>query len=329
MESMISRREVMAGAASVAIGLPSVARASSSVTVPKPLAPGSHIRLVCPAGRVADAKEFSDSEASLGKLGFRVSRGKSVSARLGYLAGTDEQRAEDLMEAFLDPEVDGIVAVRGGYGCARLFEHLDFDSIAKSPKALIGYSDITALHLALLARANLASFHGPCGNSTFDQFTVASFKEVVMGGKPPTWSNAEGDPDPLNLKAGEATGRLIGGNLAVFCSLYGTPYMPDLNGAILFFEDIGEEPYKIDRMLTQLRLGGAFAKAAGLIFGRFTNADSRDPDESANPQKWSVGDVLRDRTHDFEFPVVAGLPIGHIKSKLTLPVGLEVSMPKT
>ncbi len=313
----MTRRQFLLGATTTAMtaksALTSTPRRRSIIAPPK-ISPGAHLRLIAPSGALEASANLDRAIESIERAGFKASVGDSVHRRFSYLAGTDEERAKDLMAAVRDPRVDGILCVRGGYGAARILPWLDYEAIRTHPKPLIGYSDITALHLAYLAKAGLQSFHGPVAISTWSEFSQGHLLDALAG-------KSFGWPDlgtPKVLKAGRGKGRLVGGNLAVFCSLYGTPYMPSLDGAILFFEDIGEEPYRIDRMLTTLLIGGVFKAAKGLIFGQFTDWQ---PKEVPREQTWTPDEVIADRVQNLKIPVVSNVKFGHVADKLTLTQG--------
>jgi muramoyltetrapeptide carboxypeptidase len=235
---------------------------------------------------------------------------------LEHLAAPDAQRLADLHAAFADPEVDAVLALRGGYGCLRLLDRVDTALLRQHPKLLIGYSDLTALH-AVLDQQGLPALHAPMPASDWlapggEADAAALFERLRLG-----WAAGEEigpapPPHPLN-RPGRAHGRLIGGNLAVFTALLGTPFLPDCRGAILFLEDVSEEPYRVDRLLTQLRLGGVLDAAAGFVLGSFT--------ESGVPDA-----VLADRLGTLDKPVLAGWPSGHGQPNRPLPLGLMAEL---
>jgi len=289
---------------------------------PPRLRPGGLIGLVAPAGHLDREGQVEDTQRELEALGFRSRPGRHALARHGYLAGTDQQRAEDLMAMFLDDDVDAILALRGGWGCARLLPLLDYDAIRAHPKPLVGYSDITALLLAIYARSGLVTFHGPVGRSTWSAQTVESFKQVlVRGGElylspvPPDGFGGRRD-GYQPIRPGIADGPLVGGNLSVVSSLAGTPYLPSFAGHVVFFEEVREDIYRIDRMITQLRLAGLFDEAAAIVFGqcRSCSADEVPGDGLA----W----LLRDHFGDGAHPAWTGAPIGHVSPVHTLPIGV-------
>jgi muramoyltetrapeptide carboxypeptidase len=287
---------------------------------PRRLRPGAVIGLVAPAGHLDRESQVEDTRRELELLGFRSRPGRHVLARHGYLAGTDEQRAEDLMAMFLDDDVDAVLALRGGWGCARLLPLLDYEAIRAHPKPLIGYSDITALLLAVYARSGVVTFHGPVGRSTWNEQTVESFRQVlVRRGKlylsavPPETARRDGYQP---IRSGMADGPLVGGNLSVVSALAGTPYLPDFAGHVVFFEEVSEDIYRIDRMLTQLRLSGAFDEAAAVVFGQCRScATAEVPGDGL---AW----LLRDHFGRGRRPAWTGAPIGHVSPVYTLPIGV-------
>ncbi len=326
----LSRRTVLTGGAlavaTLALGSPARPSTMKKPIIPPRLAPGSRVALVAPSGASDGVTEIEAAVEKLRSLGFTAIPSRHIEAKLGYLAGTDQARADDLMTAFLDPEIDGIWCLRGGYGAARILPYLDFEKIQSHPKMLIGYSDITALHLGLLARANLASFHGPVGTSTFNPFTIQNLLPMISEATPGHLIEPPaGKPLLAALREGSlpaVRGSLVGGNLTVFQSLFGTPFMPSLRNAILFFEDIGEDPYRVDRMLTQLRLAGALQQARAILFGDFSKRESQpDPDPDPSPGEWDMATVLADRTKDLGIPILTHVPFGHISEKITLMQG--------
>ncbi len=333
-----TRRQALTGAAALALAgaLPhslSALRLDSSgprTVRPGRLRPGDTVGLVNPAGAVWEPVRIEIVAESLAALGFKTKRGKHLLERRGYFAGTDEQRAADLNAMFTDPEVRAIHCVRGGWGCARILPLLDWRAIAKNPKILVGFSDITALLLSLHARTGLVTFHGPVAASQWNPFNVGYLKRVLQKAEAATFENLkEIDEDDLvvtqnrvqTIHPGTARGRLLGGNLTVLTSLLGSGYLPDWDGCILFLEDIEEAPYRIDRMLTQLRLAGILQKARAVIWG---NCSDCDPGEGYG--SLTVTDVLHDHLRPLGVPVWQGAMIGHIERQFTLPVGTEVEV---
>ncbi|MDX1440036.1 MAG: LD-carboxypeptidase [Rubricoccaceae bacterium] len=294
---------------------------------PPRLRPGATIGLVAPAGRLDSERQVDDTRQELDRLGFLTKVGRHVMERHGYLAGTDEERAADIMEMFLDREVDAILALRGGWGCARILPLLDYDEIRAHPKALIGYSDITALLLAIYARSGIVTFHGPVGRSNWNTRTVEAFRSVLVRGErlrlDPVQSDDDDEPrsrrDPIRpIRAGIAEGPLVGGNLSVVSALIGTPYMPSFENHIVFFEEVREQLYRVDRLLTQFMLAGSFEKAAAIVFGQCARCTTGDA--GAGGLTW----LLRDHLHALRKPAWTGAPIGHVSPVYTLPIGISV-----
>jgi muramoyltetrapeptide carboxypeptidase len=286
---------------------------------------GDTIGLVNPAGAVFIEEDIRIVEELLANLGFKSVRGNNLLSRYGYLAGTDAQRAADLNDMFADPKIDALLTVRGGWGCGRLLPLLDYKMIAQNPKILSGYSDITALLLALYAKSGLVSFHGPVGISTWNDFSWNHFKSVLMDAEASLMQNPAPDPDErvqtnnriTTIQPGIAEGILAGGNLSVLTAMLGSDYLPDWKGKILFLEEIGEKIYKIDRMLTHLSLAGVLEKVSGIVIGHFTDCK---PGEGYG--SLTLEELFRDHFGSLGIPVFYGAMIGHIKDKFTVPVGL-------
>lgn len=249
--------------------------------------------------------------------------------RYGYLAGRDEERASDVNDMFADSEVKAVWPVRGGWGCARILPHLDYAAIRRTPKVLLGYSDVTALHAAIHSRTGLVTFHGPNGMSAWPAFTVEHLKRVLMDGEAALLENPKDAGDYLvpvedrvqTITPGIARGPLLGGNLTVLSALMGSPYLPDFEGAILFLEDVEEELYRVDRMLTQLKLAGVLAKLAGVVFGKCTECKPGERYGSL-----TLEEVLADHVKPLGVPAWQGAMIGHVEKQWTLPIGAEVEI---
>lgn len=309
----------------------SKARAFGSAPVKPPrLRPGDVLGVVAPAGFVADRFGLDEISETVRAMGLVPRLAPHLTARDGYLAGPDDVRAKDLMAMFADDEVRGIMAVRGGWGTARLLPYLDFAAIARKPKLFAGFSDNTALLLALLARSDLASVHGPTLATSWTPEAWSSFRSLAFAGEMPTYAVAAYNGPNLGARrsdlrtfhAGVARGRLIGGNLSVLSALVGTPYLPDFTGAILFLEDTNESEYRIDRMLTQLALAGILGKVAGVVFGQCTNCTNPDGGWS----NFTVYEVLDQRLAGLGIPAFQGAAIGHIAGQMSLPVGVMAQM---
>lgn len=298
-------------------------------TLPQRLQPGDTLGILAPASAPPDPHNLDRAVAALEKLGFKIKLAPNVRKRWGYLAGGDRERASDLMRLFMDRKVNAILCVRGGYGTARLLPLLDYAVIRSHPKIFVGYSDITSLHCAFLKQADLVSFHGPMLNSDFvnddmPKFTVSSFLRLL--GEPVAYGSiTQGYRRQTveTLRRGTARGQLIGGNLTLLCTTVGTRWQPEFKGSIFFLEDLGEEPYRMDRMLTHLLNAGLLQQVAGIAIG--INKDCFDPKaKKAKEYRQTLEDVFRDRLLPLKVPIVMGLPFGHIPHNATLPVGGEV-----
>lgn len=279
---------------------------------PPLLSPGAHVALVSPAGPFRDDAELDRARANVQRFGWDPVVMTNARARDGYLAGSDEQRARDINAAIADPEITAIWCVRGGYGAMRILDALDYETMQRDPKTLIGYSDVTALHAAFGKRSNLVTFHGPTARQNIPPFAFESLQNAVARGADPCGEMSQAK----TLRGGRATGHLVGGNLALLTALAGTPYAPDYAGAILVVEDVNEAHYRIDRMMMTLHLSGALAGLAGLVFGRFTDIPREFGDE-----EWSLERVLADAAARAGVPCVSGAPFGHIDDQWTLPLG--------
>ncbi len=279
---------------------------------PPPLRSGDCIGIVFPAGPVRDQKRFAAGRRILHQLGFTTRCRPELPATDGYLAGSDQERAAELMAMWRDPSIQAIMAARGGYGCLRLLPHLDFTIFRQQPKLLVGFSDITILHSALYQQSGLSSLHGPVVTSLADDDTdgIRQFGAMLTSAAPPPIHTG----NLQVLRPGTAHGPLLGGNLASLCSLLGTPYVPDYTGAILLLEDVGESDYRLDRMITQLHLAGKLAEPAGIILGTFI--------DGGKPA--TVWNRILECTDNI--PVWANFPVGHSSRNLTVPHGLPATM---
>lgn len=284
---------------------------------PARLSEGATIGLVSPASQLENRLKYDEIIDRFKALGFSVKEGKNARKSYGDFAGTDAERAEDLNNFFRDPDVDAIIAYRGGWGSNRILQKVDFGTIAENPKPLIGYSDITSLLLAIYAKTGLVTFHGPVAKDEWTDFTLSAFKNVLMSSNHSVLNNKNGEVELQTINEGRASGRLIGGNLTVLTSMLGSDYLPNWEDAILFLEDVGEEFYRIDRMLTQLHLNGILDKLNGFIFGRCTDC------EKSNRQSLSLEQILEDHIKPIGKPAFFGSMIGHIDNIFTLPIGIN------
>ncbi len=292
---------------------------------PPRLVPGMTLGLIAPASPPDEKVDIGFAGDVIRSLGFEVKEGRNLYAKTQYLAGTDQQRADDVNAMFADPEVDGIFCITGGYGTTRMLPFIDYDTVTAHPKAVIGYSDITGILNALYARTGLIGFHGPVAMRNFGDYALEEFQKVLVRGEapvpigaPPPFETGPGQVERGNrlytITGGRGRGRLVGGNLTLMTSMTGSPYLPDFRGNILFLEDIDEAPYRVDRMLTELWLAGHLDQLAGVVLGRFTEADARG-------NSFTLEQIFEDRFGDLGIPVVRGLMIGHMKDITTVPVG--------
>ena len=282
--------------------------------------------LVSPATAAFERGPEEIRKAAIESLGLEVEFGEHYFDRFGYFGGEDEARASDINRFFADPDIRMIFA-RGGWGSARVLPLLDYDTIAGNPKVLLGYSDATALITGVHAQTGLVTFHGP---SPLDRFSTGHFERVIMQGDAYTMENpTDVDDDKLVqtedrlqlLTSGKATGPLYGGNLTVLTNIMASPYLPDFDGAILFLEDVNEAVYRVDRMLTELKLAGVLDRIAGFVFGRCTECGSGNSFGSL-----TLEDVLQQHIVPLGIPAFNGSMIGHIDRQFTLPLGVGVEI---
>jgi muramoyltetrapeptide carboxypeptidase len=287
---------------------------------PPALRPGDQVMLVSPSGPTRPERVARGMQL-LRDWGLRPVTGPNAYARTGYLAGTDDKRLADLNLALRDPEVRGVVCTRGGYGAQRIVDGLDMDAVDKDPKLLVGFSDVTALQLALWRGARLATVHGP-GAAWLDERTgpeaAESLRRAIMTADPVVLAARDDEESSPVRGSGRATGVLLGGNLCLLSASVGTVDMPDLRGAILLLEEVAEPPYKVDRMLVHLRRAGALDGVAGVAIGQFTDCTDGWPT--------SIVDVLTEHLGGLGVPVLGGLPVGHGRDQLSLPLGVPATL---
>lgn len=284
---------------------------------PPPLAPGARVALVSPAGPLRDEKDLARACDNARAFGWEPVPGAHVLDRDGYFAGPDATRLDDFNRALRDDSIAGIWCVRGGYGAMRLLPHLDYDALQRHPKSILGYSDVTAIHLAILRRADLASFHAPTARAVLTPDSRASLRRATVTGE----ESCGQAPDARVIRPGRARGTLVGGNLALVAALVGTPFAAPLDGAILMLEDIGEAVYRIDRMLQQLLLSGSLHGCRALVFGQCTDCPEASDDGARR-----LDDVLAEIAQALDIPCVAGMPFGHISDQWTLPLGVVAEL---
>jgi muramoyltetrapeptide carboxypeptidase len=299
---------------------------------PKALKRGDTVGIIAPGTAVTDPDQLSKAVEALTYFELNAKFGKNVLKGEGYKTRTIDERLDDLHSMFKAKEIAGVFCLRGGYGSAQLLDRIDYDLIKNNPKVFIGYSDITAMHLAINKISKLITFHGPVLLSGFSNYTADYFSKALFNTNPigkivnsDSKSGIRLEHPTRTIKPGKASGKLIGGNLSLICSLMGTPYEIDTSNKILFIEDVGEEPFRIDRMLTQLRLAGKLQSASGIIFGECSDCNS----EGLNPSHvwdYSLGEVLDNILGKLNIPVFYGLTFGHTSDQITLPVGVEAEI---
>lgn len=335
---MINRRQFLTLAATTTgLSISSTIRNKAIATVPSSplrparLRPGDTVGLISPASATFLQEEIDIVVEAMNGLGLTSRLGEHVGDRYGYLGGQDGDRATDINEFFADPDIAALIPIRGGWGSSRVLPYLDYDLIRQNPKIIVGFSDLTALLLGIYAQTQLITFHGPNGLTGWRTQQIAYFRRILFGGEALTYQNWPSSDDNTRLMqvnnriqtitSGVARGPLMGGNLSVLSSIVGSPYVPDLTGAILFIEDIGETLYRIDRMMTHLKLAGLFDNLAGFIFGQCPRCV---PDASYG--SLTLEDIIRDHIQPLGIPAWSGAMIGHIETIVTLPIGGEVEI---
>ena len=328
---MLTRRSALAAiGAAAAFGLARPAAAEAARKPPR-LRAGDTVGLVAPAMFADDLAEVEEVKAAIVAMGLVPKVGRYLTARYGYLAGADAQRAEDLNAMYADASVRAVFAIHGGWGSARLLPFLDWNLIRRNPKLLVGMSDITALHLAFAAKAGFTTIHAPNAGNGWLDISMSSFRSLAFDAGTPTFRN----PDPATLdptmqerwrtsviRPGKASGILVGGNLSVLAALVGTPWLPDFAGKILFIEDTGEAEYRIDRMLTQLGEAGILGKVAGIVFGQCTRCTAGLPNYSG----FTVPQLLQQHLAPLGVPAFQGANIGHVANQLAIPEGARAEI---
>ncbi|EYE87747.1 peptidase S66 [Fervidicella metallireducens AeB] len=290
---------------------------------PYALKKGDTIGVVAPASPTKNILDVVEkAKTILEKQGFKVIIGESCYKQEGYLAGTDEIRAKDINQMFSDKNIRGIFCLRGGYGSPRILDRLDYDLIRKNPKVFLGYSDITAIHIALYRKCKLITFHGPMVASDmideFDEFSMKSYSKAVTVAEPIGIVKNPENIKIMSLVSGKAKGRIVGGNLSLIAATIGTPYEIDTNNKILFLEEIDEFTYSIDRMLTQLRLSGKLKDCLGIVIGDFKNCFPQYEGYDC-----TLMEVFKDIIAKEKKPTIYNLMAGHCKPKITIPLGAE------
>jgi len=305
---------------------------SSEKIKPKKLEPGDKVGLICPATAVTDPNDLAKAMEIIKYYGLQAVIGDSVKSGSGYKSRTVKERVDDLHKMFADKSVKAVFCIRGGYGSAQILDSIDYELIRNNPKIFCGYSDITAMLIAIQKLTGLVTFHGPMMLSAFTTFTAKYFEAIFINNQAPVemtnpiHSSGIRNPYPTRtIVSGKASGELVGGNLTKISTTLGTPFEIDTKGKILFLEDVGEEPYRIDRMLTQLRLAGKFKEAKGILFGDCVDCGFRQF-ESSRSWDYTLGEILDNYFSNMKIPVFSGLLVGHSSDQITLPLGAEVEL---
>lgn len=335
---MTKRRQFISAtlAATTTMLLPNIAFAKIPPTVlvdkilPKRLKKGDTIGLIAP-GYAIKPKILKEAINTLKTMGFKTFHTDRIIGNHGYFSNTDEERVKDLNGMFANTKIDGILCARGGYGCTRIMNMIDFENIRKNPKALIGFSDITTLLNGIYQETGLITFHGPVGSTLKDPYTIEQLQKVLLNPeeqltiKNIEFTDLEKKDDPeyerYTITEGTATGKLVGGSLTLINALIGTPHEIDFTDALICIEDVEEAPYRIDRMLTQLIEGKTFTKAAGILFGVCAGCNA-----STNTNSFSLKEVIMDRISPLNIPAVYGMSFGHVKNNFTFPIGITAKL---
>ena len=331
---MTTRRNFLAGAAAAGTalllsGTKAIADSGrKDIIKPPALTPGDTIGLITPASRLFEAhRTLIEAKEKMQSLGFKVKTGKNIFKKNGYLAGTIEERAADIHDMFADDAVQAIMCIRGGYGSAQLLPHLDYKLIERNPKILIGYSDVTSLLIGIHKMTGLITFHGPVAISTFTEFTKKCFFEVLCEtvpsdeiGDPPFENDSQLTNQVWTYRPGTAEGRLTGGNMTLLQTTLATPYELDTDDSIIFIEEVDEQPYDLDRMLHHFKMAGKFDKCRGVFFNKMKSIKPK------GTHSLSMEEIIDNVFKEYDFPVCAGLPFGHVKEKLTLPIGIKIKL---
>ena len=296
------------------------------VQKPESLRNGDTIGIISPASSPDDLSRINKGVTYLERLGYQVEVGKNVGKYSGFLAGTDEERLEDLHHMFSNKNIRAIICVRGGYGSPRLLDKIDYRLIRKNPKIFVGYSDITALQLAFYRKANLVTFAGPMlavdFHSEINRYTEENFWRTITSSKKIEKVILPEGENLIPLKKGKEEGEIVGGNLSLILSLLGTSFLPKMKDKILFLEDVDEAPYRVDRMLNQLTIAGILEKLSGIILGEFTSCVEND----AEKKTLTLDEVFQNYFGELPCPVIKNFPHGHRKANYTIPFGIRTKI---
>ena len=302
---------------------------SANPLLPIALLRGQTVGIISPSAASADRMEYTFAKEAMEAMGLKVKVGSNFKNRFGHLAGTDEERAADFNAMFADPEVKAIICLRGGSGAARILPLIDYEQVKANPKPLLGYSDITALHCALYSQTGLISFHGPNGSGSWNSFHANQFQQLFFDQKLLSFRNEVTKGDDLvakgnriqTLTKGTVEGKILGGNLTVLTALSGSIYYPDFQDSILFIEDVGEDPYRIDRMMSTLKLNGTLGKIKGFVFGQCS-----DCKPGSGYGAFTVDQIMDQYIIPLNIPAYIGAMIGHISKQFIIPVGARVRL---
>lgn len=312
------------------VDFPSSSNSNSALLLPQRLKEGDTIGIVSPASAIFETEPFQIAVETFEAMGLKVKLGEFVDNRFGHLAGTDEERAKEFNDMFKDPEVDAVIALRGGSGAARILDKIDYKAIAENPKIFIGYSDITALHLAIFSKTGLVTFHGPLAVSTWNKFSYSIFRDILFNAESVVLQNPVDKGDNLTqvnnrirtITPGIAQGQMLGGNLSVMTGIMGSQYFPeDWKNKILYIEDVGEQIYAIDRMMSQLKLGGILDKISGFVLGKCT-----DCNPGSGYGSFTLEEVIDHYIKPLNIPAFSGAMFGHISDNSTIPNGIEAEI---
>jgi muramoyltetrapeptide carboxypeptidase len=330
----MNKRSFLKSLGLLAASSPLLAFDFSRSSSPNPLLPiallrGQTVGIISPSAASADRMEYTFAKEAMEAMGLKVKVGSNFKNRFGHLAGTDEERAADFNAMFADPEVKAIICLRGGSGAARILPLIDYEQVKANPKPLLGYSDITALHCALYSQTGLISFHGPNGSGSWNSFHASQFQQLFFDQKLLSFKNEVTKGDDLvakgnriqTLTKGTVEGKILGGNLTVLTALSGSNYYPDFQNAILFIEDVGEDPYRIDRMMSTLKLNGTLGKIKGFVFGQCS-----DCKPGSGYGAFTVDQIMDQYIIPLNIPAYIGAMIGHISKQFIIPVGARVRL---
>jgi muramoyltetrapeptide carboxypeptidase len=313
--------------------VPQITQESKPKLIGKKLKPGAKIKLIAP-GFAIDQHKLEIAIEGITQMGYQVLYDETILNNHGYFSNEDEFRASEINAAFANPNIDAIICARGGYGSTRILDQIDYKLIASNPKALVGFSDITALLNAIHQKTGLIGFHGPVGSSLNNDYSRTTLNQLLSAKKAARYLKSPVDipEDQLDnseyerytIYPGTARGKAVGGSLTLMTAMMGTPFEIDFTDSIVFIEDVGEKPYRIDRMLTQLLSSKSFKNAAGIVFGVCIGCDVED-----SSRGFRLKEVVMDRIKPLQIPALYGMSFGHIPENFTIPIGAQVSVDTT